>query len=192
MADVILYGFAPSTYTRTARMACAESGASHELRPLEFKQPSHFALHPFGKMPVMQLGGVTLFESLAIASYVDDVFGGGRLQPKQPANRARMLQWISASIDYVYRNVVGALIKSEATDGAALETARAQLRVADAALAQSAYLAGEKVSLADLFLFPMLDYAAANAGEPLLMGFTHLSRWHHEMARRPSAQETRS
>ena len=61
------YGFAPSTFVQSARLIAAEKSTSHEIAPLEFHQPSHFALHPFGKMPAMEHDGVRLFEVAAIA-----------------------------------------------------------------------------------------------------------------------------
>ncbi len=191
MAELTLYGFAPSTYTRTTRMTCVEAGAAYVLEPLDFKASSHLALHPFGKMPVMRHGAITLFESLAICSYVDTVFGGS-CQPAAPADRARMLQWISALMDNVYPPVVGDLAKAERPDAATLEEARSRLRIVEQAMAQAPFLDSKGLTLADLFLFPMLDFALAIGGADLLAGCPQLMRWHGEMAQRSSSRETAS
>ncbi len=56
MTTMTLHGFAPSTYTRTCRMAALEKGVDHDLVPVAYGEPSHLALHPFGKMPAMSHG----------------------------------------------------------------------------------------------------------------------------------------
>ena len=63
-------------------------------------------LHPFGKIPAMRHGDVTLFETSAIARYIDETFPGPRLQPADPRERAVMNQWISACNHYFYSDVI--------------------------------------------------------------------------------------
>ncbi|MBK7584160.1 MAG: glutathione S-transferase family protein [Myxococcales bacterium] len=188
MSQIKLFGFAPSTYVRTARMTCAEVGETHDLQPLEFKQPSHLALHPFGKMPVLEHEGLVLFETLAITSYLDDTFGNGQLQPKDAKQRAKMLQWVSACIDYIYPDVVTPF--HETASGELREKARAHLSAMDKALDQSAFLAGDTLSLADLFAYPMVEYCAAKAGAEVGQGMDNLARWRAAIAKRESARET--
>ena len=96
MADVILHGVAPSTYTRTARLTCEGKGVSYQLEPVEFGSARHLALHPFGKIPILEHGSTRIFETLAIARYVDEAFKGPALQPADAKGRALMTQWISA------------------------------------------------------------------------------------------------
>ena len=189
MTDLTLYGFAPSTYTRTARMVCAESGAAHMLEPLEFKEASHLALHPFGKMPAMRHGDLRLFETLAIAVYIDTAFGGS-CQPGTPLERARMLQWISAAMDNVYPIAVAALAEAQQGDREVLSAARAALAPFEQALSGTPYVDSAALTLADLFLFPMVDFAIAVAGTDLLAGYAHLPRWHDRIGQRRSSQET--
>ncbi len=72
-----------------------EAGVDVELGPLEFKKPSHLALHPYGKLPAFEHEDVRLFETLAIVTYLDRVFGGSKLTPSDPVTQAHRLQWIS-------------------------------------------------------------------------------------------------
>ncbi len=62
MATVEILGFAPSTYTRVARMACEEKGVSYELKPLQPHSPEVLAIHPFGKIPALRHGDFELCE----------------------------------------------------------------------------------------------------------------------------------
>lgn len=137
MQKIRIYGFAPSTYTQTARLVAAELDVAAELCPLEFKQPSHFERHPFGKMPAFEHGDVRLFETLAIAAYLIEAFptsGGPELLPRAPADRARVLQWVSVAVDYAYEDLVNGLHADEPETEqrtAAAEQAQAALVLRD-------------------------------------------------------------
>jgi len=107
MSDVTLLGLPLSTYVRTARMVCANKGIHHSVQPVDFRSDAYAQEHPFQKMPVLHHGPLKLYEALAIATYIDEAFEGPALQPATPADRARMLQWISAINDYYYATLVG-------------------------------------------------------------------------------------
>jgi hypothetical protein len=72
-----------------------------DLEP-EMGTPTHLALHPFDRVPIMQHGDFMLYETSAIAAYVDEVFDGPKLTPADPQKRARVNQWISAVNAYYY------------------------------------------------------------------------------------------
>ena len=189
MNTITLYGFAPSTYTRTARMAAIELGVPVELKPIEFKKASHYALHPYGKMPALEHGETRVFETLAIAAYLDAKFGPGTLLPADAVARARTLQWTSAAIDYVYDDLVDGL-HAEPAPRERVAAAAQQLEMLNVALDRSMYFGGEHVTLCDLFLFPMVGFAAAKMGPESVARLDALSAWTKRMGERPSAQET--
>jgi len=193
MSSLTLYGFPPSTYTQTALLVAREAGASVDVQPLEFKQASHLALHPYGKMPILEHdtgkgGKLRLFETLAISSYVDRVFNGGKLQPTAPAAHATMLQWISVAIDYAYTDLVSAL-HGDSPGPDAVTAAGGQLKLLDRGLGDRPYFAGSEPSLADLFLYPMVDFAVTKLGEASLRGLPSLLQWRRSMGTRPSARK---
>ena len=107
MADVTVYGFPVSTYVNVVRLALTHKGVPFEFHDLEGKMggPSHLALHPFGRVPILDHGGFRLYETAAIALYVDDAFTGPALQPTTAKARARMHQWISSLNGYYYPNI---------------------------------------------------------------------------------------
>ncbi|MCW5771448.1 MAG: glutathione S-transferase family protein [Rhodospirillaceae bacterium] len=199
MADIVIYGPSASTYVRTARLACVEKGVSHELTPVELGSEVHTRLHPFRRIPAMQHGLFLLYETGAIARYVDRAFSGPALQPADLQALARMDQWISAISDYCYQTLIREIViqrvlvpmqggkPDEAMIKAAWPKAEHQFAVLDAALAEHPYLAGAGVTLADLFLAPILFYAKMQpeAG-PLLGKCKNLSAWFDRMAARPS------
>ncbi|MGB8330171.1 MAG: hypothetical protein WCE62_08570 [Polyangiales bacterium] len=69
MTELEIDGFAPSTSAQTALMVAAKAEVPVTFGSLECKQPSHHARHPYGKMPVLGHGDVTLSQILAIASW---------------------------------------------------------------------------------------------------------------------------
>src|SRR4249920_2301045 len=104
MTELIVYGFPRSTFVNIVRMVLTYKDVPykfHDLEP-EMGTPSHLALHPFDRVPILRHGDFTLYETSAIAAYVDEVFDGPKLTPEHPQRRARMNQWISAVNNYYY------------------------------------------------------------------------------------------
>jgi len=168
---VTLLGDARSSYTRTARMALAEKGVAYTLAQHGPHTPEVLAIHPFGKIPALQDGAMRLWETSAIVRYIDESFGDGLLlTPGRIAERVACDQWISAVNCYFYDTMVRRYVlqyvfpKGEGgrpdrgTIDGALKEMPAQLQALEAAYAKGEYLAGEKVSSADLFVAPILAY----------------------------------
>jgi glutathione S-transferase len=199
MADVIIYGFSASTYTRTARLACVEKGITHALEPVELGSDAHAKLHPFKKIPAMRHGDFVLFETGAIGRYVDRAFPGPALQPKDVKELARMDQWMSAVSDYCYQAMIREIViqrvlvpmRGGKTDEAMVKAAwpkvEYQLSVLEQTLGQQPYLAGGALSLADLTLSPIIFYVKMQPeGAPLLAKHKGVGAWFDRMAARPS------
>src|SRR5262249_10081027 len=95
-SNVTLFGFPRSTFVKVAGLllpaGTAEYG-SHDTEE-EMSLPVHLERHPFGRVPALQHDDFMLYETSAIAAYVDDVFPGPKLTPDDPKKRARMNQWI--------------------------------------------------------------------------------------------------
>ncbi len=203
MSDVIIYGFPQSTYVRTARLACEEKGVAHSLEPVEFGSPEHRALHPFARIPAIRHGGLTLYETSAIARYIDEAFDGPALQPPEAAARARMNQWISAINDYYYAAMIRGIVfqrlvnptRGQPVDEAAVEAAvpqvEHQLAMAQRALTDGRFLAGDALSLADLFLGPLIFWLAkTKEGAAALEKASAVRSWYDSLAARPSFAAT--
>jgi glutathione S-transferase len=197
MSDVTLYGPLHSTYLRSARLTLEEKGVAYALEPVEFKQPSHFDLHPFGRVPILRHGDFVLYETPAIMAYVDDTFDGPALVPADGRARARMIQWMSICADYFDADVTRRYIIETvfAKDGerdmeritAALVDVRHHLGIADATLAEAPYLAGDALSLADLMLLPIVFYVTRMPeGDDLMGEHPALAEWLARMSERPS------
>src|SRR3981189_3141314 len=90
-----IIGSARSTYTRTACMVCEEKGIEYVLTERPLHAPEILAIHPFGRMPVLRHGDVELFESKAIAPYLDRTFPDPYVFPPTPPPTALTEQWVS-------------------------------------------------------------------------------------------------
>src|SRR5713101_4342402 len=90
-----IIGSARSSYTRVVRMVCEEKGIAYLLTERPLRAPEILAIHPFGKMPVLRHGDFELFESKAIATYLDRSFPGPHVFPSDPHLAALTEQWVS-------------------------------------------------------------------------------------------------
>jgi glutathione S-transferase len=209
MPKPIVYGPAYSTYTRTVRLALEEKGVDHDLVEVDLiegatKAPEHLARHPFGKVPAFEHDGFALYETDAIIRYVNEVFPGPDLQPGDAHGRARMAQAINVVGNYVYPCMISQIfiqravmpMMGKAADEAAIAAALPQAETCVAALEQlidgDPYLAGDRLSLADLLLIPVYDYMAQiPEGERLLAGAPDLRRWWNGVRTRESVLRTK-
>lgn len=200
-ANVALLGDPRSTYTRTARMGLAEKGVRYALEPAGPKSPEVVAIHPFERIPAFRDGDLQLFETSAILRYVEEAFPGPSLLPGNIRDRARCEQWVSAINAYCYDAMVRRYVLQYvfAKDGEpdrsvidpALKQIAAQLAIFDAAYGDRNLLAGASVSLADLFLAPILAYVAAMPeGKDLMKAVPNVARAQGAMRERASFRDT--
>jgi glutathione S-transferase len=198
MADVVIYGMPQSTYVRTARMVCHEKGIDYQLQEAMPHSPELVPYNPTGKMPGFRHGDLILWETSAIARYLDEAFAGRSLQPGDVVTRARMNLWISMTNDVLYQVMVreiilprfGILESDDAKLAEAGQKLATQLKLIDDTLQSSPYLAGEQMTLADLLLAPILFWLEKTPEGQALAQYPALQRWYREIAARPSAVAT--
>ena len=84
------------------RWALEEAGLPYTtklLGPQDQDTPHYRSLQPWGQVPVMEDGGLALFESAAIVQYIAEQ--SQALSPADPAGRAKMAQWLFAAMNSV-------------------------------------------------------------------------------------------
>ncbi|MFN3521816.1 MAG: glutathione S-transferase family protein [Phenylobacterium sp.] len=202
MSDVIVHTQTLSPYGWTARICAAEKGVPHTVRDVDTTSPEHRRLHPFGKIPVLQHGEAIIYETLAIAHYIDRAFEGPALQPVDYRGQTDMLRWISIVNGYAYP-VMNGLIKARFSvlatgapaDPAVLADFQArlaeQLALIEQSLAAHAFLVGDRFTLADAFLFPQLHYASQTPeGAEVLAAAPAARAWLEAMRARASVATT--
>ena len=206
MSKMTLWGFDGSTYVRTVKMLLAEKRFSDfEQIPVnvlsgEPKQAEHLARHPFGKVPVLDHDGMRILETAAIVRYLNDVLPGKSLIPVTPKDRARMDMIVGLVDSYGYGALVGGIAayhlfpdfvggKNEAMREAGIANARKVIELAMKAKGSSDFIAGE-LSLADLFLAPVVFYVSLTPDMPALLEAPGLAAWWARIQGLPSFQET--
>lgn len=203
MAKPEISGSLRSTYTRVVCLVCEEKGIDYALLETPLRAPALFAIHPLGKMPVLRHGDLTLFESKAIATYLDSAFPGPRLIPADPRRAALVEQWVSfvnTAVDRtVIRTYLYAYIAPKTADGspdraaieAVLPELRQQVAVLDKAVAATGHLVDAELTFADLNLLPLLHrLGQAPEGAETLAEARHLAAYYARHAARPSFQRT--
>lgn len=202
MADLKLYGFNMSTFVRTVRIGLHEKGLDYDPMPLEMGSEEHLRLNPMGKIPVLVHGDNTIFETLAIAAYLDAHFDGPRLIP-EGADGVRTLQWISVMNDTVQRQLsMGVIFERMAKPQFGMETDEAViaenlprverlLPALDAVVSDGGHFGGSEPTQADWQMLPTLFYASLCPDtQGLLAAQSNLSGWLARMNERPSVQAT--
>jgi GST-like protein len=191
-------------------LALGHSGAEYDAWLIKINEGEQFgsgfvAANPNSKIPALwDRSGpepVRVFESGAILLHLAEKFGA--FLPSGGAARAECLSWLFWQMGsapflgggfghfYAY-----APTKIEyAIDRYAMEAKR-QLDVLDRRLAESAYLAGDDYTIADMAVWPW--YGAMAKGQLYEAGdflqvhtYTHVLRWTDAIAQRPAAQRGR-
>ena len=198
-----IIGSVRSTYTRVVCMVCEEKGIEYVLTERPLGAPEILAIHPFGRMPVLRHGDVELFESKAIATYLDRSFPAPYVFPSSPRLAALTEQWVSLVNTVMDRTLIRtyilAYIAPKASDGkpdraaieAVMPAVREQLGILDRAVASTGHLVGDQFTFADVNLLPILHRVRQlPEGAEALANATHLARYYDRHAARPSFKRT--
>ncbi len=198
-----LIGDPRSNHVRSARMAFIEKGISYKLDPQAPRSDPVNAIHPYGKIPVLQCGEVKLFETSAIIRYVDEAFAGPRLMPEAPADRARAEQWVSSMHCYFVGPMIGRYViqyifpkgadgkPDMAVIGSAREEMKTHFSILDAAYDGRDFLVGDQPSIPDLLMAPIVFYVQNMPdGKEVLAPFANVRRAHSAIAERESFKAT--
>lgn len=203
MSTIIFHSQPMSVYLWTASLVAAEKHVPWTVRVIEPGSAEHRRFNPFAKSPVLEHGAILLYETLAIAHYIDRAFDGPELQPESALDQAEMLRWVSLVNAYMFPTMTNGLAKQRLlvpaqggkSDEALIEQSarefRHQLAVVDRALASYPFLVGEEISIADCFLFPHLHLASLTPeGADALAHASMASAWLARMKARPSHAAT--
>lgn len=203
MSTLQILGAPQSNFVWVTRIVATEKGAPYELVSAMPHTPLVDAFHPLGKIPAMRHGKVGLGESRAICLYIDRVFAGPSLVPPDPADAARVEQWVSIICTHVdlllVRQYAGAYFFPTAADGSPdrkridpiLQAVGSQIAFLDTAVEATGHLAGATFTLADAYLVPILFYLRdlPESGE-MLRQSRRLMSYLERHLQRPSVKAT--
>ncbi len=194
-------------FGRAVLATFVEKGAAYQFAlvpPGAAKSDPHVLRHPFGRVPVLEHDGFTLYETQAILRYLDRVLSGPALTPADPKDAARMDQVINVSDWYLFHgvnNVIGfhrivgprllGLTPDETAVANAMPKAHLVLNELSRLLGSKSHFVGGEVTLADLHVASQLDFLA-NTPEwkPLAVYYPNLVSWLHRLNDRASFRAT--
>lgn len=95
MNETILYGYWRSSATYRTRIALNLKGVSYRtvgvhLLKDEQVQPAHLARHPSGRVPILEIDGHRIGQSMAMIDYLDETRPEPPLLPRDAALRAQV------------------------------------------------------------------------------------------------------
>ena len=143
------------------------------------KLPEFMALNPFGEIPVLADGDLVLRDSQAIVAYLARKYGGDSWFPSEPANMARVLQWVSTAANDIARGPADARRHDLLGYKIDIEKARAQslriIGIIEKHLEGRDWLELGRPTIADICCFPYI--ALSHQGGVPLDDFPNARAW---------------
>jgi glutathione S-transferase len=170
----IVHYYAPQSSAVRTAWALEELGVPFERKLVDLaakgtREPWFLEKNPNGKVPVLEVDGVPLFESTAILLYLGEEYGvDAGLFPVPGIERGLVHQWmvwgqatLSEAVQRYARNV-SPFIPDDQKNTKAAEAAREDVNIAlgvlDGALAGREFLVGHGFSFADLAVAGFLGW----------------------------------
>ncbi|CAK9876048.1 unnamed protein product [Sphagnum jensenii] len=197
-----LYGIASSTCTGRVLLSLFEKEVEDfellivNVRKGEGKKSEYLKLQPFGLIPVLEDGDLTLYESRAIIRYIANKYEGQgtALYGKDIKERAKVDQWLEVegqNFNSAIRSSLGVVSKPPIDEVQLTETFGKLGKVLDIYeehLSKTQYLAGDFFSLADLshMTTGWKLFDKYKQGSILFEGRPHVKAWWENISSRPA------
>jgi len=183
-------------------MLAEEKGVPYVFQSEKPHSEAVTAVHPFGKVPAMRHGAVSICESAAIARYIDAAFEGEKFFPEDIALAAKVDEWVSLhntifdptmirkyAFAYIFPGTEGGNPDRERID-ANLDDLKKQLVYIDSHL-DGGFLVGGRLTYADLAVYPTLHYMTQfPESAAIIENLNSLPRYTAYMGSRESAVKT--
>jgi len=145
----------------------------------EQKSPEYLKINPFGQAPVLDDNGIIIRDSQAILVYLAKQYGKADWWPDDPVEIANIVSWLSTAanelaqgpnklrLHYKFGRAIDLSLANEVTDNL--------LTILNTHLADKDWLVGEKISIADIALYPYI--ALSHEGKVELMNYENILSW---------------
>jgi glutathione S-transferase len=179
-----LYDLELSGNSYRARLFLSLLGIRYDLVPVnlmkgEHRQPWFLALNPRGQVPTLDDDGTVVWDSMAILVYLARKYGGEKWLPLDAAGMAQVVQWLAVMENETLYGLAKARLICKLKFPGSLEDAQAlgrkALDVMEQRLAGHAWLALDRVTIADIGCFPYV--ALAPEGEIPLDAYPNVRAW---------------
>jgi glutathione S-transferase len=160
-------------------------------------EPAFRAMNPHGKVPVVEDGGLVVWESHAILRYLAATHGADRFWPADPAARAPVDGWMDWAQTALQPAFLGGVFwgfhrtpeaqRDEVAVARALDQTVRCLSIVERRLTDRSFVGGDALSLADIAVGTHLyRYFALEIPRPSL---PRLEAWYDRLRDRPAYRE---
>jgi glutathione S-transferase len=159
MVDLTLVSYDLCPYVQRAAITLAEKGVAFRRIDVDLSnKPDWFrAISPLGKVPLLQVGDVVLFESAPIVEYIEETYPGP-LHPHEPLERARHRAWIEFGSSILADIWVLETTPDQAPFVARRDVLKDKFGQIERTLIGVPYFAGASFSLVDVVFAPVFRY----------------------------------
>ena len=197
-----IWGRNTSSNVQKVMWAIGELGLAHERIDIggpfgKNNEPAYLAMNPNGLVPTLEdEDGFVLWESNTIVRYLAAKHGAGKLEPADLRLRARASSWMDWQLSVAGPAIFGlfwGMIRTppDQRDHAAIEASRvkttAAMKILDAELSRSAFVAGDTFSMGDIPV-AVIAYRFRRL-VPERHGLENLERWFGSIEGRPAFKE---
>jgi glutathione S-transferase len=197
-----IWGRNTSVNVQKVMWAVGELGLPHERIDVggafgRNNEPAYLAMNPNGLVPTLEEeDGFVLWESNSIVRYLAAKYGAGTLEPADLRARARASSWMDWQLTVAgpaLTPVFWGLIRTppEKRDAAAIEAGKvksmAAMKILDAQLGKTAFVAGDTLSMGDIPV-GLVAYRFRRLIEER-KGLDNLERWFAAIEQRPAFKQ---
>lgn len=181
---MILYNIPLSGNCHKVRLMLCFLGLDYQIYDLDLGTTEQLSedflkLNPFGQAPVINDQGVVVRDSQAILVYLAKKYGGEQWWSEVPILLAEIISWLSTAANELqngparlrlHHKMGRPIDVKHATD-----TTTKLLKIIDRHLANRQWLVADKLSIADIAIYPYL--ALAHEGQVNLSHYQNISAW---------------
>jgi len=165
MTDELIFYTNPMSRGQIVRWMLEEVGAPYEPRILDYgttmKDDAYLAINPMGKVPAVVHDGKVVTECAAICAYLADAFPEAKLAPGT-ADRADYYRWLFFTSGPVEQAITakhfGVEPDVDQQRMAGFGSLPAALDALESAVADKAFVAGDRFTAADVYVGSQIDW----------------------------------
>ena len=159
---------------------------------LSNKSDELLAVSPYGKVPVLAIDDVAIYESAVINEYLEEAYPEKPLMPESPYDRAQVRIWTDYAASKFVKPLYGVFRgKDPEEKSESLSQLKNELGYIEDHLNSTTgiWFVGDSLTLADINMLPFI-YGASRLEEKVLSDFPAVEKWLDAFHERPSFKET--
>jgi glutathione S-transferase len=189
--------YSPGACSLSPHIALLEAGLPYDLVKVDLRAKKlengddYLKVNPKGQVPALALdSGELVTEGPVIVQMIADKVPARNLAPaRDSAERYKLLEWLTYTNSELHKNI-GPMFSPLLSDDAKAffkDRAMGKFKYVDGRLAGHDYLLGKQFTVADAYLFVMLNWAERMKFD--LSGLSNLLTYKDRVAARPKVQE---